>query len=346
MNPLANESQTPKVSQDDIPSISELGRIQSTLLQRWRGLDPENLIGIGFGTKQVDGQSTDAFSIRILVKRKQKSPPKQRRFPESVTARCLQDCGTRFLSYRIATDIEQAHPPRLSGTDIITAPDVGNSLSSRATVTTVVGWKKGNDQRWGLISVGHFLGSRRTKKVPDTVVIERVTACSGQPATIEGTIRLRGTRSNHPDASLIETTFDRLWLSGFIDTPKPKPLFIVDAEEVARWIPSDVTGYWYGNREVKQWRLDTYLPTLMIPGIGRVDHMLRFKIDDVSAPQSPSLIPGTSGASLIQGGRPLGMQIAAEAPRFNFGYAQLWWHILPFLKEKTNADSLSLLRVF
>lgn len=349
------------VSSDCDPQFcgDSLRRLQQTVLRKLRRIDGDNLWAIGFGPKVVDGNCTNRFSIRIFVQRKRKRLPHSRRIPDALTVRLFRRDAGRYDTYLLQTDLEETERVALTGV-VVRGPTAEKSSGSKKTVTAqsttsiLLRWldpRIKEDEcrqraltfsayRWGLLTVGHLV----QQKSADVFTIDRNTNCDG-PTTVQGRIvKLKPTR-NAPDVVLIESSYEALALSGFVPVAESLPLQPISLGEVTSWLAAAHEGFWHGPRELSRWQFSTYFPELVLPSLGRLEHIIRFQ-QLGSEGRHALLRPGTSGAILAYQGRPLAMQLAAEAPGFKYGYSQALFYSLDWLRDRLAIAQLEIANVF
>jgi hypothetical protein len=140
---------------------------------------------------------------------------------------------------------------------------------------------------------------------------------------------------------LVETSLERLWLSGFLTDTSPLPIETATEQQLAHWASSGATGTLFGRGSHHSWRWTTYYPLLRIEGLGYLRHIIRFEVEVVDEQRDPRpLAPGTSGSLLVAGGIPVAIQIAAERPDFRVGYAQALLPSLAWLSSELAAGPL------
>jgi hypothetical protein len=165
----------------------------------------------------------------------------------------------------------------------------------------------------------------------------------------------------------VETGLDRLWLSGLLDRPDVASIEIAEAKQMLRWIHGGTQGNHLaaqtnGQRDstsnpaidrprgaipAVRWRWETYYPTWQATTLGRLRQVIRFRVvpAETSMPHRLPFGPGTSGAAITAGGIPIGMQIAAEAPHFEVGYAQSFEASLGWLRRRLRCTRLSIVQL-
>ena len=358
----------------DHEQIEHYARAQRTLLRRFRALDPKNVLAVGFGPKVVAGETTAALSTRVFVRRKRAArTAKRSRIPASCTIRCRCPHAGVYRTWVVPTDVEEARAPQGTGVQV-SFLSTGRPTNRRtnAVSSLVVRWTddrpgagtgdllaeteaagpalfSGGTMRYGLLTVAHAIPAG----AGGGVVIARKTVCGDQPTEIEGQVIYRGLRSGAPDAAIVETTFDRLWLSGFLRSTTHDELPLVHSADWLAWLDRGAEGYWHGDRVVGRWLFSAYFPQLTISGLGSLQHVIRFRWGGgernrvAAADRGGPFLPGTSGAALMQGGRVAALQVAAEAPGFEDAYAQLISPTLDAVQKRfQHGSALRLIGVF
>lgn len=328
-------------------SLDDLQNIQRTLERRVGSRDASNIIAVGFGPKCRRGETEKGLAARFLVRRKKRDVAESRRIEPVEPVRLLDRSKGRYRQLLLKTDVIQTRRVR----------PVGVRVQARARVATtaaVVRWttrqppppdpQSGDPHdprwRWGLLTVAHLFDGATGREGQ----IERVDACGGQPATIDGSLVAAGRVPGGPDAAVMETGLDRLWLSGFLPDPVVHPPRLATEADVLEWIRDGTSGYVHGAGFVRRWRFGMYLPEQTISGLGRLRHVIRIHADPQDRDLRP-FAPGTSGSILVTAGVPAGMQVAAESPSYQTAYAQLFQATAPWLRESLGATHAVLARV-
>lgn len=331
----------------DSLSLDDLQNIQRTLERRVGSRDPANIIAVGFGPKRRGEEIEKGLAARFLVRRKRGKVPIARRIQPVEPVRLLEPAAARYRQLLLKTDVVQTRRPHPVGVRV-------RDGARAATTAAVIRWTtrqpppldpRPDDPddprwRWGLLTVAHLFDG----KIRREGQIERIDACGGQPATIEGSVVAAGRLPGGPDAAVMETGLDRLWLSGFLPDPTVGPLPIAAEADVMEWIREGTSGYIHPAGPVRRWRFATYLPEQTIPALGRLRHVIEFHADSADHHLQP-FGPGSSGSILIAAGAPAGMQVAAERPNYRTGYAQLFAATGPWLRERLAATRVVLVRV-
>lgn len=349
-------------------SLDELRKLQRSLERHAAKRDAANLLAVGFGPKIRRGEMVPGLAARFVVRQKQAAVPEPRRIPPVARVRLRVASSGKFRQLILPTDIVEGSPPRPVGVRLFDRSQVATAaVVLRWTTRTPPPPPPSSDDpddprwRWGLLTVAHlFAGHRSSGHLAQPRAAqpraERATVCGDGPRFIEGTLVAVGRLPGGPDAAVIETGLDRLWLSGFLLQPAAGPLRVAERGELSQWIRHGGSGYVHGPGTVERWRFAMYLPQLTIPGLGRLRHLVQFTADDslgseagsiaVSKPPRPAPFgPGSSGAALVAGGVPVGMQVAAESPGFRTGYAQAFTAITPWLEKALAATEVAVVRV-
>lgn len=345
-------------------TLADLARIQQTVIRRVAARDRDNIWAIGFGPKVAGRCALERLSVRFLVRRKKERLATSRRIPARVVVRLRDPASGRYRALRLTTDVEPARPPRASGVTV-------RFGQRTATTAVVVRWSDlrqpqrdfarpgKHDWHWGLLTVAHLLsGLRHPSPQPSDTInlkIARRTVCGEQPAEISGQVVARGRLPGGPDAMLVETGRDRLWLSGLLPQPGVAALTTVDEVELLRWLSRPAAGYLYQNGQVTRWQFSMLLPQYTIAGLGNLSQLIRFTVenaadengaDETGGEPDNRLLPGTSGSILVEAGRPAAMQVAAETPQFRVGYAQHLEPVQNWLRDALGAQACELVHVF
>lgn len=347
-------------------SLDCLDRVQRTLQRRVIDRDPENIISVGFApatarnhesSRGLGGGVTAQFEV--LKKLKRVSDDKRIRPIETV--RLLDRERSRFRKIDLATSVFQAGDVVPTGVRIST-------LDDHATTSIVVRWttvcpvppqptsSQPDDPRWrwGLMTVSHLFVGRGNDEAQSRAQVQRVAACGDGPDAIASRVAARGRIPGGPDVAVVETGWDRLWLSGFLPEIGLPPLQLVSASDLERWARTGVNGEFAGNGVTHHWKWDAFYPSLMIPTLGRLQHLVAYDFqpqNDSAKPKNDSAKiakpfgPGTSGGAIVADGLLIGIQIAAMQPRFEIGYAQTLDVGVAWLRNRLHATALELVHV-
>lgn len=295
------------------------------------------------------------LAARFIVQQKKSDPPESERIPTVARVRLFDRSSGRYRKLELPTDIVEGNQPRPVGVRLFDG-------SRMATTAVVLRWTTRtppppppssdapNDPRWrwGLLSVAHLFAGPRSGLRRAEPRVERAVVCGAGPATIEGSLVAAGRLPGGPDAAVVETGLDRLWLSGFLPQPAASPVQVAELGELRRWIREGVSGYSHGAGAVTRWRFAMYLPEQSIAGLGRLSHLIRYTAEDSQASElqlAAPFGPGSSGAALVAGGAPLGIQVAAENPAYRTGYGQAFAAILPWLSQRLGATEVAVVRI-
>lgn len=336
----------------DSLSLDDLRHLQRTLQRRVGSRDAANIVAVGFGPKSRGGETQEGLAARFFVRRKKSRVAESRRIQPVEPVRLFDRRQGRYRQLQLATDVVQIRPPAPVGVAV-------RDGTRRATTAAVIRWttrrppppdpQSGDPGdarwRWGLLTVAHlFDGRAPVASSAREVKVDRVDACAAQPPAVDGAVVAAGRLPGGPDAAVMETGIDRLWLSGFLPDPSAHHPRLAAEADVLRWIHQGTDGYVHRAGPVRRWRFATYLPEQTIPGLGRLRHMIQFHSDAVDDALQP-LAPGTSGSVLVAGGVPAGMQVAAQSPDYQIGYAQLFAASWPWVRERLAATRVVLVRV-
>lgn len=315
-------------------------RIQRSFLRRVSRWDPENIWAVGFGPKVTEGRVVNELAVRFFVHRKQARVAGTRRLPTTAEVRLRNPQRGEYRSLELSTDVEVARPPCCSGVSLAVS-------QGRATTALVLRWSEQTEAsrqflepgdsawRWGLVTVAHVGASARA-------LIARRVVAAGQPERVRGDVILRGRLPGGPDAMLVETDRDWLWLSGLLPDPASAALPVVSQADVLEWIARSAEGYLHSQDAVHRWQFSTYFPEYHIAGLGRLKQVVRFRAE---ASERRPLRRGTSGSLLTVAGAPAVMQVAAESPAFEVGYGQTLAAILDWLRAGLRAAHLEVVHV-
>ncbi|WP_164103857.1 hypothetical protein [Candidatus Laterigemmans baculatus] len=369
-------------------TLDDLRKLQRSLERQAAKRDAANLLAVGFGPKLRGGTFLPGLAARFVVRQKQAAVPEPRRIPPVARVRLRHPSTGKFRKLEFTTDIVEGAPPRPVGVRLFDRREVATAaVVLRWTTRTPTPPPPSRDDpddprwRWGLLTVAHLFERRRSgadvvnpraprsqgprsqgpqPRAPQPRA-ERAIVCGEGPRLIEGSLVAAGRLPGGPDAAVVETGLDRLWLSGFLPQPAAGPLRSAEPDELSQWIREGASGYVHGPGTIERWRFAMYLPQLTIPSLGRLDHLVQYIADDSPGPSAGSTAgpkpprpapfgpapfgPGSSGAAVVAGGVPLGIQVAAESPGFRTGYAQTFTAIAPWLEKTLGATEVALVRV-
>lgn len=314
--------------------------------------DAENIRSVGFSPAPPGSATESTVQARfdVVRKRKRVSPSKRIEAIEPV----------RLLDRSTATYRELALPTRVRQTGEVIPTGVAISTEDdRATTSAVVRWtgvrptpprpdKQTPDDprwRWGLMTVSHLFVGRGDQDCHTRAVVRRVAACGDGPDAIGSRVAARGRIPGGPDIAVVETGWDRLWLSGFIPEIGLPPLTIVSGQDLSRWTRTGTSGNFVGDEVVAPWTWQAFYPTLSVPTLGRLQHIVAYKHASKQTDSGAPFGPGRSGGVLVASGLVLGVQVAAMRPRFDVGYAQTLDVSLAWLKKKLRATALECVHV-
>ncbi len=286
------------------------------------------------------------------VVRKRKRVSRSKRIEPVEPVRLLDRSTETYRELDLPTQVRQIGEVVSTGVAISTEDE-------RATTSAVVRWTtvrptpprpdkhKPDDPRWrwGLMTVSHLFVGRGDQDSHTRAAVRRVAACGDGPDAIRSRVAARGRIPGGPDIAIVETGWDRLWLSGFVPEIGLPPLTVVSGQDLSNWTTTGTTGKFVGDAVVVPWTWQVFYPTLSIPTLGRLQHIVAYdrtsKKDDSGSPFGP----GSSGGVLVAGGLVLGVQVAAMRPRFDVGYAQTLDVSLAWLKKKLRATALECVNV-
>ncbi|TWU38960.1 hypothetical protein Q31b_40380 [Novipirellula aureliae] len=333
-------------------SFDALRRLQQTLMQRATKRDCENIRSVGFSPGlSVVG---NAYGIRAQfnVTRKLKRVLESRRINPIESVRLLDRKTGRYRVLELSTQVRQVREVVPTGVTITTEVE-------RATASLVVRWTtvrpvpampdahQPDDPRWrwGLLTVSHLFVGRGGTDRRDRAKIRRVAVCGNGPQTIRSRVVIRGRIPGGPDVALVETGWDRLWLSGFVREIGSPPLEIATAKDLRRWVSAGTSGEFVGDGVSFPWSWQTYYPSLSIPGLGRLEHIVAYKIASNQDASKKPFGPGSSGGAITTEGLVTGLQVAAAPPRFDLGYAQTMDISFAWIGKQLRASALEVVAV-
>ena len=335
-------------------------------MRRVMDRDPDNIQSVGFAPLAAhkpapSGAATLPVMAQFGVRRKRKQVAEAKRISAIESVRLLDRSAQRFDEIDLVTDVEETTPVVPTGVRISTE-------AAHATTAVVIRWTtiqpvppppesdagpQDPRWRWGVLTVSHlFAGSDSGRG--QSAEVQRKAACEDGPEVIRGRAVARGRIPGGPDAALVETGLDRLWLSGFLPRIGVAPIQPATERSLLKWIASGTAGVFFAAEVSCRWRWRTYYPQMHIDGLGHLKHVVRYELDgegsgrDDAASHPPNvkpLGPGSSGGVLVSGGIPLGIQVAATKPRFQVGYAQMFESSLPWLKSRLRASSLAIVNI-
>ncbi|TWT55736.1 hypothetical protein [Allorhodopirellula solitaria] len=333
-------------------SLDCLRRLQQTLQRRVASRDAENVRSVGFSPLQ-SGDSGDAVvQARFDVNRKRKRVPPGKRIEPVEPVRLLDRSTSTYRELELPTQIRQTGSILPTGVSISTE-------EGRATTSMVVRWttvrptpsrpdaRQPDDPRWrwGLVTVSHLFVGRGDLDSQSRAAVRRVAACGDGPDAIRSRVAARGRIPGGPDVAIVETGWDRLWLSGFLPEIGLPPLAVVTGEDLARWASTGTSGDFVGDAIAVPWYWDAFYPTLAIPTLGRLQHIIAYESVPSDERRRSPFGPGSSGGVLVAGGLVLGVQVAAMRPEFRVGYAQSFDISLQWLRKKLHATALDCVNV-
>ncbi len=351
----------------DSLSLDGLDRLQRTLRRRVVERDPANIVAVGFAptgdgiagrgpAAMTPGSATDDSPViaAFEVSRKLRHVAEPKRIHPIETVRLLDRDRSRYQDIALPTRVRQVGEVVPTGVQVQTAND-------HATTSIVVRWTtvrptpappsttQPDDPRWrwGLLTVSHLFVGRGDETAQTRARVQRVAACGDGPDAIGSRVAARGRIPGGPDVAIVETGWDRLWLSGFLPALAMPPLVLVTGTDLARFTSTGISGTFAGKRIAHAWRWNAFYPTLMIPTLGRLKHVVSYEIqsdDDASRPRKP-FGPGTSGGAIIADGLLIGIQVAAMKPNFEIGYAQTFDISAAWLQKNLRATALDLIHV-
>ncbi|TWU10709.1 hypothetical protein Poly21_46150 [Allorhodopirellula heiligendammensis] len=329
-----------------------LRRLQQTLMRRVASRDADNVRSIGFAPA-VSNRASDAIvQARFDVARKARDVSAQQRIEPVEPVRLLDRSTDAYHELQLPTQIRQTGEIVPTGVAISTSDE-------RATTSVVVRWTTVDPEpprpdqdhpddprwHWGLLTVSHLFVGRGDRDSQTRAAVRRVAACGHGPDAIRSRVAARGRIPGGPDIAVVETGWDRLWLSGFIPEIGLPPLTVVTGEDLSNWTRTGTTGNFVGDAVIVPWTWQAFYPTLAIPTLGRLQHIVAYERVTAENANQATFGPGSSGGVLITGGIVLGVQVAGMRPTFEVGYAQTLDISLKWLKNKLRATRLELVNV-
>lgn len=333
-------------------SLDCLRRLQQTLLRRVASRDAENILSVGFSPAQSEDQHETPIQVRFNVATKLKNVAPAKRIEPIEPVRLLDRSTQSYRDLQLPTQVRESGAVVPTGVAISTA-------DGRATTSVVIRWttvrpmpprpdeREPDDPRWrwGLMTVSHLFVGRGDNDLQNRAAVRRVAACGDGPEAIRSRVVARGRIPGGPDVAIVETGWDRLWLSGFLPQVGLPPLTIVTAADLRNWTRIGTAGNFVGDRSVVPWTWQTFYPALIIPTLGRLQHIFAYESKPGDNVSGAPFGPGSSGGMLVAGGLVLGLQVAAMQPSFDVGYAQTLDVSLAWLKQKLSATALDCVHV-
>ena len=337
-------------------SFDRLRRIHATLLRRLPAERRMQVRGLGFAPGAAGETSAPADArLQVTARYELASDDDATDITADIapveTVRLLDRQSRTYQRLAVATAVGPAGSMLPTGVRV-------EQQSAVATAAAVVRWTRtvpipnippghaAEDPRWrwGVVSAGHAFTDLPADDPGQWVHIYRQATCGSGPPAVSGRVVARGRVAGEPDISLIETGLDRLWLSGLLERPNLPRILPATQSQLVRWITRGTFGTLVGDGVQHAWGWQAYYPELAIPGIGRVQHVIRYEATaDVGA--AMPFGPGSSGGVLMAGGIPIGIQIAAMQPEFRIGLAQAFDHSLAWLQRRLRASSLQLIHL-
>ncbi len=351
-------SASPQADSESL-SIDGLRRLQTSLTRRVARRDQDNILQVGFAPKRTDRstsgqQASLPVTAQFDVLRKLLRVPDHRRIEPVESARLLNRSARSYQQLALQTDVLP------TGSIVPTGVRV-ESDTDYATTSVVACWTKVTpvppldsieqaqdpNWRWGVLCVAHLF-AKEAATADSQVRVERQVTCGVGPKSVQGVVVARGRVPGGPDISLIETGLDRLWLSGLLPKPNSPSLQAATQEQLLHWVSTGTDGSFYGDGVTYPWRWQTFYPELQIASLGRLRHIVRYRLAEL--PTAPAKIerpfgPGSSGGVLVADGIPIGLQVAAMAPDFQVGFAQSFDLSLPWLQNRLRATALHIVHL-
>lgn len=333
-------------------SLDALRRLQQTFEKRVAGRDPDNIRSVGFSPAQSIVNGSVGIRARFDVKRKLKRVEASKRIEAVETVRLLDRRTQNFGELDVPTQVRPAGEIVATGVGITTPDD-------RATTSLVVRWttvrpipprpvrSQPDDPRWrwGVLTVSHLFVGRGSTESRDRARVQRVAVCGNGPQTIRSRVAGRGRIPGGPDIAVVETGWDRLWLSGFVREIGSPPLVVVTGEDLSRWVASGTAGQFVGDAVSHDWSWQAFYPAFSIAGLGRLRHVLAYETPIDGTSTGSPFGPGSSGGVITAEGLVIGLQVAGMKPRFHIGYAQTLDVSLAWLQTRLRASAFDVVSV-
>ncbi|WP_068131363.1 hypothetical protein [Roseimaritima ulvae] len=343
-------------------SFDRLRRIQQTLTRRVVERDPENIHAVGFApldTKPaaaaLDVDGTFPVVAQFDVWQKRHRVPAAKRITPRESLRLLDRSTGRYDDIALATDVRQSGdvvptgvPIRVPGQQAVAAVVVRwTSVQPVPPVPSNPDDAQASPWRWGVLTVSHLFAATGQGRAGQAARLQRKVTCGDGPRAVSGRVVARGRIPGGPDVALVETGLDRLWLSGFLPRVGLDEIATAREADLLAWTSRGTSGQLFADRRRLAWDWQTYYPSLHIEGLGRLQHIIRYGLKgSAGGPAAASAFgPGTSGAVLVAGGIPIGIQIAAMQPGYTIGYAQSFSASVSWLQDRLQASSLVIVRV-
>jgi len=342
-------------------SLDCLRRVQDTLQRRVASRDPGNIVSVGFAPQRRDSpphatspEQDSRVVAQFDVSRKRKRVSEDKRIQSIEPVRLLDRRSRSYRELHLGTDVVEVGEIIPTGVRIST-PD------EHATTSLVVRWTTVRPVpprpthhhpddprwRWGVMTVSHLFAGRGERDATSRARVRRVAACGHGPDAVNGRVTRRARIPGGPDIALVETGWDRLWLSGFVPEIGLPPLVIPTEADLTRWTSRGASGTFVGDRVTHDWKWRAFYPSLLIPSLGQLQHLVSYQFQAGSGATNAiePFGPGSSGGVILAEGVVLGMQVAAMKPDFHIGYAQSLDVSTAWLKKQFKASALEVVHV-
>lgn len=341
-------------------SPDSLRRVQDTLQRRVVARDPGNILAVGFAPASSSKQeaSTALSDPRIVaqftVAKKRKRVAAEKKIQPVEAVRLLNRDTRSYQELHLGTDVVETGEILPTGVGISTTDEqASTALVARWTTVQPVPPRPTRQRaddprwRWGVMTVSHLFVGRGSRSAKTRARVRRVAVCGDGPDLVKGRVVRRGRIPGGPDIALVETGWDRLWLSGFLPEVELPPLLIPSESDLTRWASRGASGSFIGDQVTHRWTWQAFYPALSIPTLGQLQHMVSYRAKATSGQEATRqpFGPGSSGGIVIADGVVLGMQLAAMGPEFDIGYAQTLDVSFAWLKKQLRATALELVHV-
>ena len=300
-------------------SPAQLGRMQRTLRRRFGVGRAKYLVEVGFGAALAGGRVDAGRGLVASFLVTRKGRPRRGAIPAEVTLRVRDDRSWKTVTLR--TDVVEVGSVVPSGSTLV--PAAGDP----ATAGAVVIWQERRDggvgHYCGLVTVGHAFATQAR----ELVLIEPAAAGSA----FNGRLYAKSRRPSPVDAALVHVNPDDLVESEILESDMVRR-GIVDPDAVVAIAPKTVSellsvpgprGLLLRSDRPMALALHVYLPTMMIPTLGRLQEVV-----SGWARRPNTFSPGTSGAIWEVDEEPVATQVASTPEAFRQGFGQALERVL------------------
>lgn len=281
----------------------EMRRIQQTIRRRYPADPCSNILAVGFGPADKNGESDPnrPFAACYYVKKKKATVPKAQRIPKELSVRVKR--GKTFVTLTIRTDVVET--PRFAPSSRFVT-DTGVRIGSAGMLVT---WKRDGEARaWGIVTAGHlFAGGQTTAALKADLLVGTTTIPVDvfQPSAADPLL----------DVALLEITPGMLNLAGLKPPTVPPP-------QAPFWSEEELTAAFGPNRtnaipgvslrpenDDPKFVTKRYFPKSddLIPTLGNLSNIVHVR--GTSAVNPAPFIPGTSGSAWTIQGRAAAVQV-------------------------------------